>query len=76
MMKNAVLAASLLLMLGLAAGVAVYAWRELGDVEIGLLGWLAMGGGAFFTLALGIGLMWLVFKSERDGAGPDEHGPV
>ncbi len=70
-MKTAALAAALFLMLALAVGGAVYTWVSLGDVEIGLLGMLAMTAGIVVSLALGIGLMWLVFRSERDGAGPD-----
>ena len=55
-----------------AAAVAIIAvvialWRELGDVEISLAGWLAMGFGALATLGLGIGLMALVFISNRRG---------
>lgn len=70
-MKTALLAVVLIVMLVLAVGGAIYAWTRIGDVEIGLLGILAMTGGVVFSLGLGIGLMWLVFRSERTGAGPD-----
>ena len=42
-------------------------WSGLGDSEISLAGWLAMGFGIIVTLALGIGLMSLVFFSSRGG---------
>jgi hypothetical protein len=42
-------------------------WSGIGDAEISLGGWLAMGFGVIVTLALGIGLMSLVFVSSRRG---------
>jgi len=42
-------------------------WIGLGDSEISSAGWLAMGFGVVVTLALGIGLMALVFISSRRG---------
>jgi hypothetical protein len=42
-------------------------WSGLGDSEISLAGWFAMGLGTLVTLALGIGLMSLVFFSDRSG---------
>lgn len=42
-------------------------WRSLGASQISLSGWLAMGLGVLFSLALGIGLMALVFFSNRRG---------
>lgn len=42
-------------------------WRSLGGTEISLAGWLAMGLGVLFSLAVGIGLMALVFFSNRHG---------
>ena len=42
-------------------------WSGLGDSQISLAGWLAMGFGIILTLALGIGLMSLVFFSSRGG---------
>ena len=52
-----------------AAVVVVIAefWNGLGDSEITLTGWFAMGFGIIVTLALGIGLMSLVFFSSRGG---------
>jgi hypothetical protein len=42
-------------------------WTGIGDSEISGAGWLAMGLGVVATLALGIGLMALVFISSRRG---------
>ena len=42
-------------------------WTGIGDSEISGAGWLAMGLGVIVTLALGIGLMALVFISNRRG---------
>jgi hypothetical protein len=42
-------------------------WTGMGDSEISGAGWLAMGLGVVATLALGIGLMALVFISSRRG---------
>jgi uncharacterized YccA/Bax inhibitor family protein len=58
-----------------AAGIVVLviglfiaaAWTGIGDSEISGAGWLAMGLGVIVTLALGIGLMALVFISNRRG---------
>jgi len=51
-------------------------WRALGASEISLAGWLAMALGVLFSLALGIGLMALVFFSNRSGYDDqDRNGP-
>ena len=42
-------------------------WTGIGDSEISGAGWLAMGLGVIVTLGLGIGLMALVFISNRRG---------
>lgn len=42
-------------------------WTSVGANDISLLGWLAMGFGILATLGLGIGLMTLVFISNRRG---------
>ena len=42
-------------------------WSGIGDSEISVGGWLAMGFGIIVTLTLGIGLMSLVFISSRRG---------
>jgi hypothetical protein len=53
-----------------AAAVAIAIgrfWDALGAAEISLAGWLAMGFGVVVTLALGVGLMALMFFSSRHG---------
>jgi len=49
------------------AAVAVYLWLSLGDVDMGIGGYLAMIFGGLATLGLGVGLMALVFYSNRKG---------
>ena len=66
-MKTFLLAASLFGLLGLAIWGAVYVWTEIGDIEMSTSGILAMIAGIVLSLGLGIGLMFLVFKSKRDG---------
>lgn len=70
-MKTLALAVSLFGMLALAVWGAVYVWSEIGDIEMSTTGILAMIAGVVLSLGLGMGLMFLVFKSERDGAGPE-----
>jgi hypothetical protein len=67
----------------LVAAVAIVIgrfWNAIGVAEISPGGWLAMGFGIITTLALGIGLMALMFFSSRHGyddtvLGEDENGP-
>ena len=70
-MKTLALAVSLFGMLALAVWGAVYVWGEIGEIEMSTTGILAMIAGVVLSLGLGMGLMFLVFKSERDGAGPE-----
>jgi undecaprenyl pyrophosphate phosphatase UppP len=63
-----------LVAVGIAAAVVVALvavafefWNGIGDSEISPTGWVAMGIGIVVTLALGIGLMTLVFISSRRG---------
>lgn len=46
--------------------IAIF-WNQLGASQISIGGWLAMVFGVIVTLALGIGLMALVFISSRRG---------
>ena len=64
-MRTTVLILSLLAKLALATGLAGYIWWELRNVEMGLHGTLVLG--VVVSLALGIGLMFLVFYSARHG---------
>jgi hypothetical protein len=61
-----------------AAGAAVTAvaavaivvgtfWNDLGASEMSSAGWVALGLGVVVTLALGVGLMSLMFISSRRG---------
>ena len=53
--------------LGAVAAIVAVMWATIGDVEISLAGWIAMTLGVLVTLALGVGLMTLVFISSRRG---------
>jgi hypothetical protein len=59
-----VIAVALVLVVGV---VVVTLWTGIGDSEISPVGSIAMGFGVIITLALGIGLMALVFISNRRG---------
>ena len=72
---TAVLLVTLLGFLAAAAGLAWYIWRELGDVAMGTHGWIALALGTGAALALGGGLMWLVYFSHRRGYD-DEVGAI
>jgi hypothetical protein len=47
--------------------VAVYLWLSLGDVDMSFAGYLALIAGGLATFGLGVGLMGLVFYSNRKG---------
>ncbi|MCB2054680.1 MAG: hypothetical protein KDE35_10610 [Geminicoccaceae bacterium] len=67
MRGNLVVVFALLGMLAASIGVAWFVWRELGDVEISTHGLIALAAGVVVTLALGFGLMFLVYFSHRRG---------
>jgi hypothetical protein len=60
----ALVAVAVVLVIG--TGIAAV-WTGIGDSDISGAGWLAMGLGVIVTLALGVGLMALVFISNRRG---------
>jgi hypothetical protein len=60
-------------LLAASVGVSVYMWNRFGDVEMSGHGVLALVGGAVLTLALGVGLMVLVFYSARSGHDERAH---
>lgn len=72
-MRSALTVAVLLGLLAASAGVAFWVWQEIGAVEIGLHGLIALGLGAVLTFALGAGLMLLMFFSERRGYDDRAH---
>ncbi|MDZ7713315.1 MAG: hypothetical protein U5L06_09480 [Rhodovibrio sp.] len=59
----------LLALAALAAigGLSAYTWISMGDVEISWMGLLAWGSVSVFSLALGMGLMALVYFSNKRG---------
>jgi len=66
-MKTIVLLVTLVTLLTLAVGSAVVLWLELDGVEIGTHGLIALGLGIGVSLALGVGLMRLVYWSNKRG---------
>ena len=50
-----------------AMAVSYSAWEALADVEIGTAGYVAMILGAIATVAVGVGLMTMIFWSNRKG---------
>jgi hypothetical protein len=66
-MKTLAIIVSLTVLLGLAVYAAVSVWGALAGAEISAHGWIALGAGMVVTLALGAGLMFLVFYSNRRG---------
>ena len=65
MSKLGVLVAGLLSLSMVA--VAVYLWLSMGDVGMPASGYVALIAGELATLGLGVGLMSLVFYSNRNG---------
>lgn len=57
---------AVVLVLAICAVIVAF-WISLGDSDISPAGWIAMGFGVVVTLALGVGLMALVFISSRRG---------
>jgi hypothetical protein len=58
--------APLLALLAVAGWFAVAGWNAF-DSPMPLSFWLALGGGVFFSLLIGVGLMALVYYSHRHG---------
>jgi Flp pilus assembly protein protease CpaA len=54
-------------LLAFAIGIAVYMWEQIGAVDIGVHGTIALVLGVGASLALGIGLMRLVYFSSQRG---------
>jgi hypothetical protein len=66
-LKTAITAVVLFGLLGFAAYIGVSVWSGLGETRISAMGLVAMGTGVLFSLAIGGGLMYLVFWSSRHG---------
>jgi hypothetical protein len=66
-MKTALLVLVWGVLLAVAGGVALHLWLELEGVDLGFHGWLALILGVGLSLAIGVGLMVLVFYSSRRG---------
>lgn len=75
-LRNVALIAVLAALLVATLVAGIYLWWSLGDVDIGIHGLIAMTLGCLVSLALGGGLMFLVFYSNRRGYDDDQHpGP-
>jgi hypothetical protein len=72
-MRSAFTLVVLLCLLAASAGVALWVWREIGEVEIGAHGWIALGLGVALTFLVGAGLMALMFYSARRGYDERAH---
>ncbi|BBK41381.1 hypothetical protein STVA_14010 [Allostella vacuolata] len=66
-MHRLLLPSLLMGLLAIAALAAAAIWSGMDDIRLGVHGWIALGLGVFFTLAIGGGLMALVFFSSRRG---------
>ena len=69
-MKRSFMGACALLLVCLI-GIGIYAWYVLRGTDIGLFGGLALGFGILVTLGVAIGLMTLLFYSDRQGFDDD-----
>ncbi len=66
-MRRIILFTPLFALLAAALWFAVDAWGHLGGDAIPVYGWFAIAGGVLFSLAVGGGLMTLIFYSNRHG---------
>ncbi len=57
--------AVLLCFLAVSIWFAIHAWDALGVVHMSVFGWFALIAGSFITIAVGGGLMTLIFYSNR-----------
>lgn len=51
--------------LALSIWYGIYTWGVLGDVQLSTFGWVALIAGSLITIAVGGGLMALIFYSSR-----------
>ena len=59
--------------LGLVVAASWVVWRELGQIDLGFHGWIALTLGSVAMVSLGGGLMWLSFYSSRSGHDSAAH---
>ena len=59
--------------LGLVVAASWVVWRELGQIDLGFHGWVALILGSVAMVDLGGGLMWLSFYSSRSGHDSAAH---
>lgn len=62
---------AMLVLLVCLVGVGIYAWWMLSDSGMGAVGGIILGVGIVVTLGLGVGLMSLVYYSNRGGYDDD-----
>ncbi len=74
-MKTLTIIVTLATLLGLVIYGAVELWTALEDTAISVHGWIALGAGVLVTFALGAGLMFLVFYSNRRGYDDPDNQP-
>lgn len=72
-MRSLLIGVALFGILALSIYYAVVTWVDLGEVALGWFGWLMLVLGSLMTLALGGGLMTLVFLSARRGHDDAHH---
>ena len=72
-MKTAITLTILGAFLAAALAVAAVTWTRNSDVEISTAGMIAIAFGVILTFALGAGLMFLVFYSNRKGYDDPDH---
>jgi len=60
--------------LGVAIAYAVHGWNSIDAVSIPTMGWVVLGIGIVATLAVGGGLMALLFYSSRKQYDREAHG--
>jgi hypothetical protein len=65
--KSGVAVAVAAIAMAIVIGIAVVNWQEIGDTGIDLSGWIALILGVLATVGLGVGLMTLIFVSNRRG---------
>ncbi len=58
--------AVLLAFLGASIWYAVYSWNAIGDAHMSTFGWFALVAGSLITVAVGGGLMALIFYSSHN----------